>query len=634
MAELKISSFDAGELSPSVFGRTDLPQYQRGAASMQNMIVMPNGSARKRPGTEYLATVSTTARLVPFQVSATESYLLEFSVDTLRVIDSSGTQQYTSDTADSAIADDFTAENIHTLKYTQLADAMVIVDRSMPPKLLTYSAGSSPEWELTDLPVQEPPKPPTFDVSTADERPGAVTFSDQRVVFAGSTAEPNVIWGSAIQALQLHRDAVDSTDSFGVWSLVEQTVGGRDYLPGDYFRAGTDTSGVGASDKSTDVNFYANDTSDNDADPYNFEVLDYGFIDIQWIINSNLLQGGIVLIGTTAGLYAILGGSSNGAISAASGIITARRQSVSGCSEVQGIVVNNYLVYVDATKRRIRIAQFNLQADQFETPRINDLAEHLFDSDIKEIHYQRAPLSILWVLLDDGSVRAFSYDSTGNLAAWSPMVFGGDSTCESMAVLLGEEEDTVAFLMYNETQDEYTIEKMKPFNTSDQDEMWYVDNGYRKYNATAFDSVSGLTHLEGETLQVWADGASHPDVTVSSGAVNLNREVNTVILGRQYRAEITTLPIPEAQDKNKRVSRLFARFIDTLGAKAGDTEFEEVVPFREGNFEMGAQPALYTGMKEIPYQGRYDEDAQVTLFSDTPTPFHVLSLITRLEVYG
>jgi hypothetical protein len=76
------------------------------------------------------------------------------------------------------------------------------------------------------------------------------------------------------------------------------------------------------------------------------------------------------------------------------------------------------------------------------------------------------------------------------------------------------------------------------------------------------------------------------------------------------------------------------RFLNTIGAFAGTDEFEEIVPFREGNFIMDEPPTLFTGVKEIPYQGRHERDGSVTIYTDGPGPFHVLSLSTRVEAYN
>mgnify|MGYP001330769949 CR=1 FL=1 len=75
------SSFTAGEISPRLEGRTDLEKYSQGLSDLTNMIVMPHGGVTRRPGTEYLGEVKSSAvktRLIPFQFKTSDTYILEF----------------------------------------------------------------------------------------------------------------------------------------------------------------------------------------------------------------------------------------------------------------------------------------------------------------------------------------------------------------------------------------------------------------------------------------------------------------------------------------------------------------------------------------------------------------------------
>ena len=83
-----LTSFVAGELSPRLEGRVDLDKYRQGAAELLNMVVHPHGGASRRPGTEYIGEIQSSAvkgRLIPFQFKTTDTYILEFGNSTMRV---------------------------------------------------------------------------------------------------------------------------------------------------------------------------------------------------------------------------------------------------------------------------------------------------------------------------------------------------------------------------------------------------------------------------------------------------------------------------------------------------------------------------------------------------------------------
>lgn len=88
------SSFAAGELSPSMYGRTDLGKYHTGVALAENMIVDFKGGLFNRPGSQYVGPnqgfPASNSILIPFQFSSSQGYILEFSAGYIRFITNGG----------------------------------------------------------------------------------------------------------------------------------------------------------------------------------------------------------------------------------------------------------------------------------------------------------------------------------------------------------------------------------------------------------------------------------------------------------------------------------------------------------------------------------------------------------------
>jgi hypothetical protein len=83
-----LSSFTAGEISPRLEGQITLEKYRQGLSELTNMVVMPHGGVTRRPGTEFLGEVKNSAakaRLIPFQFKTSDTYILEFGPETMRV---------------------------------------------------------------------------------------------------------------------------------------------------------------------------------------------------------------------------------------------------------------------------------------------------------------------------------------------------------------------------------------------------------------------------------------------------------------------------------------------------------------------------------------------------------------------
>jgi hypothetical protein len=79
------TNFTAGELSPRVFGRTDLARYKNGVGTLENWLPMRQGAVTRRPGFRYVTEVkdsSQATRLIPFEFNTEQTYMLEFGQKT------------------------------------------------------------------------------------------------------------------------------------------------------------------------------------------------------------------------------------------------------------------------------------------------------------------------------------------------------------------------------------------------------------------------------------------------------------------------------------------------------------------------------------------------------------------------
>lgn len=91
MATVKYFSFAGGEISPSLYARTDQAKYQAGARSLKNMYVPKSGGAFNRPGSQFACELPSSAiRLIPFVFNDTNSYMLVFLNEKMLVVKNGG----------------------------------------------------------------------------------------------------------------------------------------------------------------------------------------------------------------------------------------------------------------------------------------------------------------------------------------------------------------------------------------------------------------------------------------------------------------------------------------------------------------------------------------------------------------
>lgn len=150
-APLILSSFTAGELSPTLHGRVDLNKYRIGAALLRNFYVDYRGGATRRPGTRFVGRCindDKKIRLIPFQFSNKQTYILEFSHLKMRVVmhggfvTTTGGVIYSRDTP-------YTSDDLAQIKFTQSADVMTLVHPKYAPQELTRLAHDN--WVLNPI---------------------------------------------------------------------------------------------------------------------------------------------------------------------------------------------------------------------------------------------------------------------------------------------------------------------------------------------------------------------------------------------------------------------------------------------------------------------------------------------------
>jgi len=146
-------SFNAGELSPRVKGRFDIPKYKNGCETMENFIPLTQGPVRKRPGTRFVNEVKTSAnntRLIPFEFSTDQAYVLEFGDQYIRfymdggVIESSPSVPY-------EIASPYLHTELADIKFAQSADVMYIAHPAYSPRKLSRTGHTAWTLEIVDF---------------------------------------------------------------------------------------------------------------------------------------------------------------------------------------------------------------------------------------------------------------------------------------------------------------------------------------------------------------------------------------------------------------------------------------------------------------------------------------------------
>lgn len=152
-------------------------------------------------------------------------------------------------------------------------------------------------------------------------------------------------------------------------------------------------------------------------------------------------------------------------------------------------------------------------------------------------------------------------------------------------------------------------------------------------------TITGLSHLEGQTVKILADGATHPDRTVSGGSITLQDPHSKAQVGLACPARIQTMRLNAgaadgtSQGKQARINTAVIRFIETLGCKyAEDFSLLDEVDFRSAMMLMDNPPALFTGDIQVPWPGDYSKNPWLCFQQDDPLPFQIAAVMPQVNV--
>lgn len=173
MADLQIMSFNAGVLTPLVDGRSDLEKYFSGLRVGDNMIPLPYGPAQRRPGTYFVTEIKDStekARLIPFQYSTEQAYILEYGDQYIRFYKDRGQIVYTDITFTADPSGDFAVGATMT-GGTSEATAIIVAKISTRVYTIKYLQGTFEDETIScgDETVVCGTAPTTADSSTPVE---------------------------------------------------------------------------------------------------------------------------------------------------------------------------------------------------------------------------------------------------------------------------------------------------------------------------------------------------------------------------------------------------------------------------------------------------------------------------------
>lgn len=649
------------------------------------------------------------------------------------------------------IASPYQDTDVFQLKFTQSADILYLVHPSYAPRKLSRTGHTN--WTLTTIDFLNGPYLP-LNATTTTLTPSAATGTGVTLTASAVTGINNNTGFQSTDVGRLIRIREGSTWGYvkitGYTSTTVVTVTVIDTLTNTSakvnWRLGewSDTTGypqavtfhedrlffAGATgtpqrldgSSSGDYENFAPSASDGTISSSNAVSFTLNANDVnvcRWLASDE--KG--LLVGTVGGEWVVRPSSQSEAISPTN--ITAKRSTSYGSANIQPIQIGKSVIFAQRAGRKVRELSYFFDVDGFRASDVSILSEHVTESGLTQMTYQKEPQSIAWFTKTDGQMigMTFERDLDSLKVGWHRHTLGGtsdsagaDTIIESVSVIPAPDATrdelwiitkryingaTVRLVEYmgklfqdeDEQKDGYFVDCGLTFDDpktvsaatqanpvvvtanahgfSNGDQVIFQDvmgmtelNGptftianvatntfeLQGINGTAYGayisggevrklvtSLSGLNHLEGETLSLLGDGAVQPNVVVSGGKINLTFPAATIHVGYGYESDAQMLRLEAgaadgtALGKTRRINRIGLLLHRSLGLKIGmNFSALTVLPFRSTSDLMSRAVPLFSGILSETIDADYDFENQFCWRQDQPLPSTILAVMPQL----
>lgn len=623
------TNFTAGQISPHLYGRGDLGVYDNGARKLENIIIHPTGGVSRRSGLKMVKPLPQKSRLISFEFNTEQIYLLSLSHKKLQIYKE---QELITEL-------DTPWEDIHldSINWTQSADTLLIVHPDVPPQQISRNKGEvwlieswvysgtggnifEPYYNFYQHKITLTPNGTTGTITLAADQD---VFSEKYIGIRLRINKGEGMIRSYVNPRQVTFELsknLASRDASADWE--EQVFSPlRGYPISVTFHQ--DRMVVGGS-KGLPNHLWLSKSSDL----FNFDIgtglddeaIDFAILSDQVNAITNIASTRHLLVFTTGAEWMV-----SGEPLTPSSIQLTRQTNVGSYNKYSFVPqnVDGAILFISQSGRQLR--EF-LYADVEQAYQAKDLT--LLSNDI--IRFPREALyhqddSILYVILEDGTVSCLTTYRKEEVNAWSRLATSGKFV--SMAVI----SDDIYFCVERDGQ--YFLEIL--------DDNCFTDCSIHIKSDIHKTLWSGLEHLEGREVSVVADGYTVGHFQVQNACIELREPASEIIAGLAYEHIIEPLPymvpggVPYAP-KGLRVIQSIFRLLKTNNLRIDMGRGYCDVPFRNMyNNEVSDIPDIrYTGDVEIHALGwiRDIEKPMWSIKSGIPGAFTLLSAVTEIKI--
>lgn len=326
--------------------------------------------------------------------------------------------------------------------------------------------------------------------------------------------------------------------------------------------------------------------------------------------------------------------------------------STQGSGAVEAVKVDQTGYYVGRSGIKLFDLSFDLRAYDYSSSDATDVCPDFLRPGAVRIDAQRLPDTRLHVVRSDGAVGVMVADKAEDVRAW--VLVQTDGVVEDVAVLPaanGDSDDAVYYIVrrtINGSTVRYVEKWAQEVNCRGDLALCQLADAHVTYTGVSTTVITGLSHLEGKSVVVWADGADvgtddstatwTQRYTVSGGQITLATATTNVVVGLPYTAQFKSVKLgqgsgasPLNQQKRLKSIGLIMADMHPRGVRFGpDFTHLDDMPLIEDGTEIGTATQSEYDQNLIEFPGIWTTNMRVCLQAQAPRPCTLLSLTLDL----
>lgn len=658
MGELIIQNdFTHGELSRKLFARVDLSIYRKGAQKLRNVVIIPQGGAKRRFGTKQifqLELVEDTYQLASFEADDENAYLLWLIDGSLEI--------FFDDVLVTSVAPvPWTAAQLvaRQVKFAQTHDRMVFVNPDFTPFQLTRTAHPA-TWAFAAITFRNLP---TFDFQ--DTNYDAFTFTLLAVTIGSSTTltsstaiftddfiggtftavgpltatEVGIAKITAVgSAIPITTATVTILSTFNTVLIGTGVLGSQTLLTEPAFSVARGfprsvtfyegrmwfggTKSLPQSLFGSVVNDFFNfdEGTGLDSDAINITIGSNQVNRIDYIVSDKNLQ-----IFTNTAEFSIPQLDEEPLTPKQ---ISVRKQSNDGTAAVHPQIIDNQTLFIRSGGKAVMSYLFNADGSAYRSDDVSTLSEQVIINPVDASVLRRSSsddANFMFLVNGDGTLATYQVRLDEKISAWTL------SDTDGLIKRTTSVKDDIYFLVLR------TIDGTPRTFLEKLDFNLFSDSVILFTSGSPTRTITGLTLLEGKTVQIRGEVQGiegffvYPEQEVVSGEVIIEEDLPAIIsaeVGLKYEPLIQPMPVNlltqegDALYVPKRVVRIFVDFFESVGIFIDGT----VIPYRQFGETLDEPLPIESGLFEFDNMGGWDRRQAPIITQPDPLPMTILGI--------